>query len=108
VTVLHSLVQEQAMSREDTRPLAASVCLAVNVVHKAFVAHAAELSSLREWRALWLSTLQGLKMCATTTDAAAADVRAAVEHAMAAMMQARAALASDGRYMLACTCAAHW
>lgn len=38
--------------------LGKSMCLMVNVVHKTFVTHVAELSQLRDWRALWLSTLQ--------------------------------------------------
>jgi hypothetical protein len=57
---LASTMQEQAANQEDTRPLARTLCLAVNVTHKTFVLHLRELSGLREWRALWLSTLQVL------------------------------------------------
>jgi len=42
----------------EAEALAQSMCLMVNVVHKTFVTHVAELSQLRDWRALWLSTLQ--------------------------------------------------
>lgn len=42
----------------DVPALAASLCLAVNVAHKTFAAHVGELSTLREWRSIWLSTVQ--------------------------------------------------
>jgi hypothetical protein len=58
VNELASSMQEAAAARVNIAPLAATLCLAVNVAHKAFVARAADLPVLREWRALWLSTLQ--------------------------------------------------
>lgn len=64
---LASTMQEQAANREDTRPLARTLCLAVNVTHKTFVLHLRELSGLREWRALWLSTLQVCVVCPLAT-----------------------------------------
>ena len=51
-------LQEAAGGRGETAPLAATLCLAVNVTHKAFVSRIADLPTLREWRALWLGTLQ--------------------------------------------------
>ena len=54
------------MGHEDTAPLAGSVCLAADVVHRAWAAHVADLAALPEWRALWLSTLQVLPLLALT------------------------------------------
>ena len=45
-----------AASEEEA--VAHSMCLMVNILHKTFVARVAELSRLRDWRGLWLSTLQ--------------------------------------------------
>ena len=46
------------MSNRDTGPLAQSVATAASTAAAAWAAAATELAQLREWRALWLSTLQ--------------------------------------------------
>ena len=58
-----------AADAAETDALAKSMCLMVNVVHKTFVTHVAELSQLRDWRALWLSTLQVRRHRARPTQA---------------------------------------
>lgn len=42
----------------EEKAVAHSMCIMINIVHKTFVARVAELSRLRDWRGLWLSTLQ--------------------------------------------------
>lgn len=42
----------------EEKAVAHSMCIMVNILHKTFVARVAELSRLRDWRGLWLSTLQ--------------------------------------------------